>query len=72
MSKLSPKKPDDLKTAFAPDAWERFESLMKSAAKTAHVSHEEAVFEQRKEFRSGPLSRKTPLKRKGPLRRQPR
>ena len=37
MPKSSPKKPDKLE--FAPDAWERFESLVKSAAKMGHQPH---------------------------------
>ena len=37
MPKPSPKKPDKLE--FAPDAWERFESLVKSAAKMGHQPH---------------------------------
>jgi hypothetical protein len=36
MPKPSPKKP---KLEFAPDAWERFESLVKSAAKMGHQPH---------------------------------
>jgi len=36
MPKPSPKKPV---LEFAPDAWERFESLVKSAAKLGHQPH---------------------------------
>ena len=38
MPKPSPKKPDKLE--FAPDAWERFESLVKSAAKMEPRPHD--------------------------------
>lgn len=38
MPKPSPKKPDP-DTEFAPDAWERFERLVKSAAKIGHMPH---------------------------------
>ena len=37
MPKPSPKKPD---IEFAPDAWERFESLVKSAAKIGPRPHD--------------------------------
>ena len=37
MPKPSPKKPD---IEFAPDAWERFESLVKSAAKMGPRPHD--------------------------------
>jgi hypothetical protein len=41
MAKPSPKKPtDSLKDEFAPDAWERFESLVKSAAKMGPRPHD--------------------------------
>lgn len=36
MPKPSPKKPE---IEFAPDAWERFERLVKSAAKIGHMPH---------------------------------
>jgi hypothetical protein len=36
MPKSSPQKPD---LEFAPDAWKRFESLVKSAAKMGHQPH---------------------------------
>jgi hypothetical protein len=36
MPKPSPKKPD---IEFAPDAWARFERLVKSAAKIGHQPH---------------------------------
>ena len=40
MPKPSPKKLHDLNNIeFAPDAWERFESLVKSAAKMGHQPH---------------------------------
>ncbi len=40
MPKPSPKKPaPSLKDEFAPDAWERFESLIRSAAKMGHQPH---------------------------------
>jgi hypothetical protein len=37
MPKPSPQKPD---VEFAPDAWERFERLVKSAAKIGHMPHD--------------------------------
>lgn len=37
MPKPSPKKPE---IEFAPDAWERFERLVKSAAKVGHMPHD--------------------------------
>jgi hypothetical protein len=37
MPKPSPKKPD---SEFAPDAWERFERLVKSAAEIGHMPHD--------------------------------
>lgn len=40
MSKPSAKKPDSLKLEFAPDAWERFTSLVKSAAKMGPRPHD--------------------------------
>ena len=40
MSKPSPKKAaPSLKHEFAPDAWERFETLIRSAAKMGHQPH---------------------------------
>jgi hypothetical protein len=39
MPKSSPKKPALLQDEFAPDAWERFERLVKSAAKVGHMPH---------------------------------
>lgn len=41
MPKPSPKKPSapSLKDDFEPDAWERFESLIRSAAKMGHQPH---------------------------------
>jgi hypothetical protein len=40
MPKPSPKKPaPSPKLEFEPDAWERFESLVKSAAKMGHQPH---------------------------------
>ena len=40
MPKPSPKKPaKSPKLEFAPDAWERFESLIRSAAKMGHQPH---------------------------------
>ena len=40
MAKPSPKKPTaSLKDEFAPDAWERFETLIRSAAKMGHQPH---------------------------------
>jgi len=44
MAKPSPKKP---KLEFAPDAWERFESLVKSAAKMGPLP-QRAIAPQRK------------------------
>jgi hypothetical protein len=38
MPKPSPKKPDDIE--FAPDAWERFERLVKAGAKIGHMPHD--------------------------------
>lgn len=41
MPKPSPKKPpDSLKIEFEPDAWERFESLVRSAAKMGPRPHD--------------------------------
>lgn len=65
----SSKMSDSLKTAFAPDAWEKFEALTKAAAKTDHVRHEETASKKTKGPRSAPLTRKTPLKRT-PLKRK--
>lgn len=40
MAKSPPKKPaPSLKDEFAPDAWERFETLIRSAAKMGHQLH---------------------------------
>lgn len=41
MAKPSPRKPaDSPKIEFEPDAWQRFESLVKSAAKIGHKPHD--------------------------------
>jgi hypothetical protein len=40
MPKPSPKKPD---IEFAPDAWERFERLVKSAAEIGHKPHDKPL-----------------------------
>jgi len=40
MPKPSPKKPD---LEFAPDAWERFGRLVKSAAKIGHLPHDKPI-----------------------------
>jgi hypothetical protein len=40
MPKPSPKKPD---IEFAPDAWSRFERLVKSAAKIGHMPHDQSA-----------------------------
>ncbi len=66
----SSKMSDSLKTAFAPDAWERFEALAKVGAKTGRVRHEETAPKKQKD--SAPLTRKTPLKRKTLLARRPK
>jgi hypothetical protein len=39
MAKSPPKKADSLRLEFEPDAWERFESLVKSAAKLGPMPH---------------------------------
>ena len=71
MAKPPPKKPDSLKAAFEPEAWEKFESLAKAAARErAYAQPSETPSKQRKGLRSAPLTRKTPLERKTPLTRR--
>jgi len=72
MSKPSFRKPASLKTAFEPDAWERFEDLAKAAAKTRHVPPTETAPKRKTGLRSTPLKRKTPLRSKTPLTRRPK
>lgn len=42
MAKAKPKAPS-LKDEFAPDAWERFTTLVRSAAKVGHMPHEKSA-----------------------------
>jgi hypothetical protein len=46
MPKTSPKKPEKLE--FAPDAWERFESLVKAGAKMGHQPHKPSPPQRKK------------------------
>src|SRR6266702_4515470 len=57
MAKPPPKKPDSLKAAFEPEAWEKFESLAKAAARErAYAQPSETPSKQRKGLRSAPLT----------------
>jgi hypothetical protein len=55
MPKPSPKKPD---IEFAPDAWERFESLVKSAAKMGHHPHKATPPQPKVAVKKKPTSKK--------------
>jgi hypothetical protein len=67
MAKRSPKGPVSLKSAFKPEAWEKFEPLMKAAS--GHRPPKEMAPPHKKDLRSAPLKRKTALKRRTPLTR---
>jgi hypothetical protein len=51
MPKPSPEKP---KIEFEPDAWARFETLVKSAAKLGHVPHKAAPSQPKKPVKKRP------------------
>ena len=63
VAKRSHKSSTSLKSAFQPDAWMKFESLMEAASSKKHPSYADTAPEQRKGLRSAPLARKTPLQR---------
>jgi hypothetical protein len=70
MAKRSPKSPGSLRTAFEPDAWRKFESLIEAASSKEQPPKTGPAPKQRKGLRSGPLRGKTQLKRKSPLTRK--
>ena len=55
MPKPSPKTPN---LEFAPDAWERFESLVKSAAKMGHQPHKASAPQPKSTVKKKPKSKK--------------
>jgi hypothetical protein len=57
MPKPSPKKPD---IEFAADAWERFERLVKSAAKVGHMPHDGSPPQRKRAVKKKAVSRPKP------------
>ena len=64
MAKRSPKGPESLKSAFEPNAWEKFESLMKVASTVGHRPPEETMPTPKKDLRSAPPEEEDPAEAK--------